>query len=92
MNQIPILQTNIFINNEFVPGSKNTFIPITDPTTELEICKIAEAVEEDAEKAIVAAEHAFKTVWSKTPADERTACILRLADLVEKVYFYNNFK
>jgi aldehyde dehydrogenase (NAD+) len=87
MDQIQILQTNIFINNEFVPGSKNTFISITDPTNEQEICKIAEAVEEDAEKAVLAAEAAFKNVWSKTPADERCQLLLKLADLVEKVSY-----
>lgn len=85
MDQIPIHHKEIFINNEFVPGSKGTFITLIDPTNEQEICQIAEAVEEDAEKAVVAAETAFRTVWSKTPADERAACILRLADLVEKV-------
>jgi acyl-CoA reductase-like NAD-dependent aldehyde dehydrogenase len=85
MEQIPIHHKKIFINNEFVDGSKGTFIPVVDPTNEQEICQIAEAVEEDAEKAVVAAETCFRTVWSKTPADERAACILRLADLVEKV-------
>lgn len=78
-----ILYKDIFINNQFVKGSKNTFIPIIDPTNEQEICKISEAVEEDVEKAVNAAENAYKNVWSKMAADERSRLMLKLADLLE---------
>lgn len=37
---VPIYQTNLFINNEFVHGSNNTTIAVIDPSTELEICKV----------------------------------------------------
>jgi aldehyde dehydrogenase (NAD+) len=76
------IYTNLFIDGEFVQGTKNQTIPVLNPATEEKICEISEATEEDVEKAIVSAEKGFQA-WSKVSLDERNRIFNKLADAIE---------
>jgi aldehyde dehydrogenase (NAD+) len=65
-------------------ASGKTF-PTVNPTTGLEICRVAEADAADVDKAVHAARAAFeKGPWRKMAASERGRLINILADLIEK--------
>lgn len=51
-------------------------------STEDEIIKLKGASEEDVDKAVVAARHAFEGEWSQLPAVERGAFLTKLANLI----------
>ncbi|EGW33422.1 uncharacterized protein SPAPADRAFT_136378 [Spathaspora passalidarum NRRL Y-27907] len=73
----------LFINNEFVyPKQKKTF-EVVSPSTEEVITEVYEALQEDVETAVVAAEEAYKSSWSTGPPTVRMSVLLKLADLIE---------
>lgn len=74
--------TGLFINNEFVPSVSGKTFKVESPSTESEITHVYEAGEEDVEKAVVAAEEAFKT-WSLAEPSYRGNLMLKLADKIE---------
>jgi aldehyde dehydrogenase (NAD+) len=82
LQKFDIKYTKLFINNKFVEGIKNTKISILDPATEMELCQISEATEEDVDLAVKAAEEGFKT-WSSTPIDERVKLMNDLANNIQ---------
>ncbi|KAM9917045.1 hypothetical protein OXX59_009606, partial [Metschnikowia pulcherrima] len=56
--------TGLFINNEFVyPAQKKSFTVIS-PSTEEEVAQVYEALEEDVDTAVQAAQTAFDGGWS----------------------------
>ncbi|RLV96008.1 Aldehyde dehydrogenase 5 mitochondrial [Spathaspora sp. JA1] len=75
----------LFINNEFVyPKQKKTF-EVVSPSTEEIITEVYEALAEDVETAVVAAEHAYeKTTWATGSPTVRMDVLLKLADLIEQ--------
>jgi len=77
------LNTQLFINNEYVDSSTNTKIKVFNPSTEEEICEISQAVEADIDKAIDSGKNGFHT-WSSLPLDKRAKCFFNLADLLHK--------
>lgn len=75
----------LFINNKFVPGVKNSLIPVINPSTEEKICDVHEATEADIDIAVDAAEHAFyKGNWRNLASSERGKLMVKLADLIEE--------
>ncbi|KAI0791845.1 aldehyde dehydrogenase [Abortiporus biennis] len=76
--------TGLFINGEFVDGSKKTYIDVINPSTGKVITKISEGTPEDIDIAVKAAHHAFDTVWGlNTPGAKRGALLNKLASLME---------
>lgn len=76
--------TGLFINNEYVlPKQKKTF-DVISPSTEEHVTDVYEALEEDVDTAVAAAEAAFRSSWSTSDPSVRGAALLKLADLVEK--------
>ncbi|CAI5756384.1 unnamed protein product [Candida verbasci] len=76
--------TGLFINNEFVyPKQKKSF-EVLSPSTEEVITSVYEALEEDVETAVQAAEAAYKTNWTWGPPEARAAVLYKLAELVDK--------
>ncbi|XP_021378179.1 aldehyde dehydrogenase family 8 member A1-like [Mizuhopecten yessoensis] len=69
-----------FINGEFVPT--NSYIPSFDPSTGKIWAKIPDSGEEEINKAVTAAQTAFKT-WSVKTAEERSKVLMKIADLLE---------
>ena len=78
--------TKLFINNEFVESvSGNTFTTL-DPTTEEEICQVAEGDEADINVAVQAAKDAFKlgSPWRTMDASKRGQLLAEMANLIER--------
>ena len=76
--------TGLFINNEFVAGSKGNKITSINPTDESEIASVHAAEPEDVDKAVNAARAAFKGPWRDMATTDRGGLMLKLAELVEK--------
>ncbi|ORZ02772.1 aldehyde dehydrogenase domain-containing protein [Syncephalastrum racemosum] len=77
------VHTQLFINNEFVPGH-GPLIETINPVNEEVICKVHSADQNDVNAAVEAADKCFKNVWKKVAPAERGRLINRLADLMER--------
>jgi aldehyde dehydrogenase (NAD+) len=83
--QVAVRATQLLINNQWVDSASGKTFPTVNPTTGLEICRVAEADAADVDKAVHAARAAFeKGPWRKMAASERGRLINILADLIEK--------
>ncbi|KZZ92337.1 aldehyde dehydrogenase ALDH [Ascosphaera apis ARSEF 7405] len=79
------LPTGLFIDNEFVKGSKGETLTSIDPGTATEIAKVHAASQDDVNKAVNAARAALKNPeWKKISGSERGQLMARLADLIEE--------
>src|SRR5512141_1883855 len=72
----------LFIGGEWVDSSSGETEPDINPATGEPVAEVAVATREDADKAVAAALKAFGS-WSDTPAKERSALMLKLADAIE---------
>ena len=70
------------INGELVQGSTGLSDPVINPATGEAFDYVPHGTREDLDRAVDAAAEAFKT-WSTTPYEERAACMLKFAELVE---------
>ncbi|SPO38388.1 indole-3-acetaldehyde dehydrogenase [Pseudozyma flocculosa] len=78
------VQSDLFINNKFVPALDGKTFATVNPSTGKEIGQVAEASAKDIDVAVKAARDAFENVWGeKVPGAERGRLLLKLADLVE---------
>jgi phenylacetaldehyde dehydrogenase len=74
----------LFINNEWVPSSRDSTLAVEDPSTGREISRIADASDGDVDRAVAAARAAFDDGrWSNLPPNKRERIINKLADLIE---------
>lgn len=76
-------QYELFIDGEFVAPSKKKYFDTIDPSNRKKIASIAEASSDDVDKAVAAANKAFKS-WSKLPGKERGKYIFRIARLIQE--------
>lgn len=76
------VQTQLFINGEFVDAIAGGTIEVLNPFDNSKLCDIAEARAEDVDAAVAAAKAAFPA-WSRMDAAERGKLILKLADAIE---------
>src|SRR5213593_1642678 len=75
---------NLFIGGEFVePHSKRWFETI-NPATEETLAEIAEADNEDVDRAVREARRAYEKVWRKLAPSERAKYIFRIARLIQE--------
>jgi aldehyde dehydrogenase (NAD+) len=81
-DKLPI-RTKLFINNEWVDAIKGKTFDTVNPVTEEKITAVQEAGQEDIDKAVAAANAAFKT-WKKSNGCDRRNMLLKLADLIEQ--------
>ena len=70
-----------FIGGQHVPAAAGDWIENIEPATGKAYGRLPRSGAEDVERAMHAALNAFP-VWSKTPVEERTACLNRLADRI----------
>jgi aldehyde dehydrogenase (NAD+) len=73
-------QYELFINGTWVKPEKGGYFETVNPSTEQVIARIAEATQEDVDKAVIAARNAYENVWGKMPAKERAKYIFALRD------------
>lgn len=76
--------TGLFINNEFVSSKQKKTIEVISPSTEEPITLVYEALEEDVDTAVAAAQAAFKSEWATGDPSVRAKCLNKLADLVDE--------
>lgn len=76
------IQTQLFINGEFVDAIAGGTIDVLNPFDNSKICEIAEARAEDVDRAVEAAKAAFPA-WSRMDASDRGQLLLKLADAIE---------
>ncbi len=72
-----------FVENEFVPPASNSYLDDIGPATGATIARVPDSDKRDVDAAVAAAWRAFPG-WSRTPAEERSRLLLRLADLIER--------
>jgi aminomuconate-semialdehyde/2-hydroxymuconate-6-semialdehyde dehydrogenase len=72
-----------FIDGEFRPPCSGRYLPDVNPATGQVIAETAEGGPDDVDAAVVAAALAFES-WHKTPAEERSRLLIRVADLIEE--------
>ncbi|MBV6460351.1 MAG: putative aldehyde dehydrogenase AldA [Flavobacteriales bacterium] len=73
----------LFINGKFVKPSSKKYFSTINPATEEKLSEIAEANENDVDKAVKAARKAFNS-WSKIPAKERAHYLYRIARMMQE--------
>ena len=74
--------TRLMIGGEWVDGVKGQTIDVLNPFNATKITAIAEATEEDVDRAVAVAKAAFPA-WAKMAAHDRGALMLKLADAIE---------
>ena len=72
-----------FIGGEFRPPAAGRYLDDVEPATGVVIAEIADSDGTDVDAAVAAAARAFPS-WRKTPAEERSRLLMRLADLIEE--------
>jgi aminomuconate-semialdehyde/2-hydroxymuconate-6-semialdehyde dehydrogenase len=72
-----------FIDGQFRPPCSGRYLPDVDPATGQAIAEIAEGGPEDVDAAVTAASRAFES-WHKTPAEDRSRLLIRVAELIEE--------
>lgn len=78
------LQTNLFINGEYVPSSSGETLAIYSPSDDSLVSdKVQVANEADVDRAVAAARAAFPE-WRDTAGHKRAACMFRFAELLER--------
>ena len=74
---------DLFINGEFVKSTGDKKCTSTSPVDGSTLSTFADATKEDVDKAVDAAWEAFKT-WKNTTQKERSAILLKIADVIDK--------
>ncbi|CAO3701745.1 hypothetical protein G6F70_005601 [Rhizopus microsporus] len=77
------VHTQLFINNDFVPG-RGPLIETINPANEQVLCKVHSADESDVNLAVDAAYQCYYTTWRKVAPAERGRLLNKLADLMER--------
>ena len=82
--------TQIFINNQFVDSESGKTFPTINPSTGDVICNVQEGDKADVDKAVAAAQDAFKlnSPWRTMDPSERGRLLNKLADLIERDRVY----
>ncbi|KAK0382772.1 hypothetical protein NLU13_9868 [Sarocladium strictum] len=78
------VQTGLFINNEFVEAKENSTINLDNPATGSHLATVSTAQVEDVDKAVAAAQVAFRATWRTTLPRQRRNLLNKLADLIER--------
>jgi 1-pyrroline dehydrogenase len=73
----------LFIGGEWVEPLEGETQEDIDPSTGKPIAKVAVAGKQDIDRAVSAAQKAYDEVWFDTPPKERSAMLLKLADVID---------
>ena len=74
----------LFIDGKFVEPEKERYFKSINPANEEVLSEIAEATQQDVNKAVEAARKAYEKTWSKLEAKERGKYIFRIARLIQE--------
>ena len=73
----------MFIGGEWVDRRRGEDEPDINPATGETIAEVPVGTQEDADRAVAAAQKAYDEVWFDTPPKERSAMLLKLADAMD---------
>jgi acyl-CoA reductase-like NAD-dependent aldehyde dehydrogenase len=77
------LQTDLFINGEFVPSASGKRFATSNPATGERLAEVAEAGRKDLDRAVAAARKAFDSgPWADMKPRERGRILIKAADLL----------
>jgi malonate-semialdehyde dehydrogenase (acetylating)/methylmalonate-semialdehyde dehydrogenase len=76
-------QVPLFINGEFVQGSGDQRLPVTNPANQQLLAEVPFATEREVDFAVAAAKEAFQT-WKETPVPERARLMMRYQALLKE--------
>lgn len=79
-----LVDTGLFINNEFVQASGDKTLDVENPTTESLLTSVSSAQSADVDRAVEAAEKSFHESWSKVQPAQRGELLRTLATLIER--------
>ncbi|KAF2114952.1 putative aldehyde dehydrogenase [Lophiotrema nucula] len=80
-----MVQTKLFYNNEYVDAKSGETLSIYNPHDESLVAdNVHVAGQADVDAAVAAARAAFKGEWSKFTPTQRSNCMVKFADLIEK--------
>lgn len=74
----------LYINNEFVASSDGGSIESVNPATGKPVASFQAATDADVDRAVAAARKAYQSHWRHTSAEQRSALLAKLAELVEQ--------
>jgi acyl-CoA reductase-like NAD-dependent aldehyde dehydrogenase len=75
----------LYIDGEWTTPDPTTLIPVENPATEEIIAYVSSATAADAERAVLAARHAFDDgEWGRTTPADRRVILQRFADIMER--------
>ena len=74
----------MFIGGEWTDGAAEEALPVVNPATGDTIAEIPRGTEDDVDRAVRAAQKAFDETWFDTTPGERSAMMLKLADVIEE--------
>lgn len=74
----------LFVDGSFIDPEKGRYFDSVNPATEEVLSEIAEATQQDVNKAVDAARKAYEKKWSKLQPKERGKYIFRIARLIQE--------
>jgi aldehyde dehydrogenase (NAD+) len=72
----------LFIDGEFAPAADGATFATLNPATEEPLTEVAEAGQQDVDRAVAAARTAYENVWGPMPAAQRAKYVYRIARLI----------
>jgi aldehyde dehydrogenase (NAD+) len=72
----------LFIDGEFTPAADGATFATLNPATEEPLTEVAEAGQQDVDRAVAAARTAYEKVWGPMPAAQRAKYVYRIARLI----------
>lgn len=76
--------TGLFIDGAFVDARSGSVLPVEDPATGNRLCEVAQAGEDDIDRAVAAARTAFDAgPWPTMDGTKRARILHRLAELID---------
>ena len=75
---------DLWIDGQSSPPAANRYFPSINPATEETLSRVAEAGEEDVDRAVAAARKAYTGVWGSMEGAERSKYLYRLARMLQE--------
>jgi aldehyde dehydrogenase (NAD+) len=77
-------RSELFIGGVWTPPKSGKYFATYSPSTEEQLAEVAEAGEEDVDRAVAAARNAYDKYWSKMRPAERAKYIFRIARAIQE--------
>jgi aldehyde dehydrogenase (NAD+) len=77
-------QYELFINGQWVKPAKGKYFDTINPANEKRLARVAEATQEDVDKAVKAARVAYDKYWSKMSAADRGKYLFRISRMIQE--------